>query len=216
MSKTVLITGGTRGIGRACAERFARAGYAVSVIARGQMELRKLQDHWAEHYPTPLTTLALDLTDAAAIASVPRRAFDVVILNAATYRPGGLLEAKTDHFEDLLTLNVLGNHRLLRHLGAEHLPGHLVVIGSTGTDHFKPYMTAYVATKYALRGLFLGWQAELADAETKTTLVAPGATLTSSWDGETPPPDILQPAEVAQTVYACVRDGREGRVLVEN
>jgi short-subunit dehydrogenase len=75
-------------------------------------------------------------------------------------------------------------------------------------------MTAYVATKYALRGLFLGWESELLNSGVVATLVAPGATLTASWDGEVPPVGILTPETVAEVVWEVVRDGIGGRVTV--
>jgi short-subunit dehydrogenase len=93
--------------------------------------------------------------------------------------------------------------------------GHLVVIGSLGTDYWPAHLTAYVATKYALRGLFHGWETELKESGVRTTLVAPGATLTSSWDNESPPAEILLPEQVAEFVWDVIRDRREGRLLLE-
>jgi NAD(P)-dependent dehydrogenase (short-subunit alcohol dehydrogenase family) len=123
-----------------------------------------------------------------------------------------------DQFERLWKLNVRANHRLVRRilpLLRKKEQGHLVVIGSLGTDYWPAHLTAYVATKYALRGLFLGWETELKDSGIRTTLVAPGATLTSSWDNEEPPSEILMPEQVAEFIGGVIRDGREGRLLIE-
>ncbi|SER17357.1 SDR family NAD(P)-dependent oxidoreductase [Neolewinella agarilytica] len=217
MKGHVLITGATKGIGRACAMRFAQAGWSVTAVARTTEDLQQMQRVWAKNYPNSvLHTHAADLSDAKGVSSVPQGDYDVLLLNAAAFAPGQLLD-EADLYTAMHQLNVLANHRLARRL----LPGfvarqrgHLVVIGSTGTDHWKKYMTAYVATKYALRGLYLGWEAELAGSGVLTTLVAPGATLTASWENETPPPDILQPEEVAEVVFSAVTNQRTGRLLV--
>ena len=209
MSQHILITGATKGIGRACAELFAERGWRVTAIARSAGDLEALQ------LSIGARMVVADLSTEDGVAAVPMGDYDVVLLNAACYQPGRLLA--DDVFEELLPLNVLGNYRIARRL----LPGlrrrgasHLVVIGSTGTDHWKSHMTAYVATKYALRGLFLGWREELRGSGVRCTLVAPGATLTASWQGETPPPDILQPEQVAARVYRAVLLGAEGRLTV--
>lgn len=217
MNPTVLITGATKGIGRACAEHFATRGYDVTAVARNANDLKKMAECWVEDYSrAQLLPHPADLSTLEGVDSVPVAPYDVVILNAAAYAPGHLLDPAADHFSELLHLNVLGNHRLARRLFAEHPPRHLVVIGSTGTDHWGAHMTAYVATKYALRGLFLGWQAELTDSQTRCTLVAPGSTLTASWVGETPPANILRPETVAAAVYRAVLLGLEGRITVPN
>jgi short-subunit dehydrogenase len=217
MKGHILITGATKGIGRACAIRFAQAGWSVTAVARTTEDLQQLQRVWAKDYPECVLHLhAADLSGAEGVSSVPRGDYDVLLLNAAAFAPGQLLD-EADLYTTMHQLNVLANHRLARRL----LPGfvarqrgHLVVIGSTGTDHWKKHMTAYVATKYALRGLYLGWEAELAGSGVLTTLVAPGATLTASWENETPPPDILQPAEVAEVVFSAITNQRTGRILV--
>ena len=216
--KHVLITGATHGIGRACAAAFAGASYAVTAVARTAADLADMATEWAARYPEqPLRPVVADLADTRQLNGVPSGPYAVVVLNAAAFAPGPLLDPDADHFARLLPLNLLANHRLGRRL----IPpmqraggGHLVVIGSTGTDHLPEQLTAYVATKYALRGLFLGWERELAGTSVRCTLVAPGATLTRSWANETPPPDILAPETVAARVLEVVRRGTGGRVTV--
>jgi short-subunit dehydrogenase len=75
-------------------------------------------------------------------------------------------------------------------------------------------MTAYGVTKKMLRALYEGWETELSGSGVRATLIAPGATLTSSWENETPPPRILQPAEVAELTYRAVTEGLTGRLVI--
>ncbi len=217
MSKHILITGATKGIGRACAEHLAASGWTITAVARTADDLVEMQHNWAKYFPnSTLHTVAADLGLPQGSEKVPLANYDVVLLNAAAFSPGKLL-GDEDTFEHMLQLNVLGNHRLARRLlpaMVNRASGHLVVIGSTGTDNWKPHMTAYVATKYALRGLFLGWEQDLASSGVLATLVAPGATLTASWDNETPPPDILPAARVAAVVADAINQQITGRITV--
>ncbi|MEM1357248.1 MAG: SDR family oxidoreductase [Bacteroidota bacterium] len=218
MIPRILITGATRGIGRACAERFAAAGWAVTAVARKNADLSAMAADWQDQGWTSPETVVADLATDAGIVEVPMLAYDVILLNAGAYAPGGLLAAGEDVFTKVFALNVRANHLLARRLVpamVKRREGHLVVIGSTGTDNWKTHMTAYVASKYALRGLFLGWEAELVSSGVLATLVAPGATLTSSWAGEKPPKDILPPEAVAQKVWEVVAQGIKGRVVVD-
>ena len=203
----ILITGASRGIGRACAERFAAAGHAVTALARTEAELRTL----ARDYPT----LRYQVADLR--TETPAELYDAVILNAGVYAPGTLLDPTRDVFADSWELNVLANHRLARALlpaMVQRGRGHLLVIGSTATDATAPHMTAYAATKKALRGLWEGWQLDLAGTGVRTALLAPGPTVTSSWKNEDPPPHALAPAAVAERAYTIVTEGLEGRHVI--
>lgn len=215
MNKHILITGGTRGIGRACVEYFIGQRWAITVVARTADDLAAL----AAAFPTTeLTTVVADVSTETGTNQVPALAYDAVVLNAAAFMPGNLLTGGTDAYSEQWPVNVMSNHRLARRILPPMLAagrGHLVVIGSLGTDHWPGHLTAYVATKYALRGLFLGWRTELAGTGVRATLVAPGATLTSSWDNEVPPPGIMPASRVAEVVGEVVATGSEGRVTVE-
>ncbi len=207
----VLITGASRGIGRACAEIFAREGYTITAIARSAEQLREL----AENFPGRIIPVVADLTHTV---TLPKKTYDVVVLNAAAYAPGGLLDPERDVFTFAWELNVLANHRLARKLLPPMIDrgsGHLVVIGSSATDATPGHMTAYGTTKKALRALFEGWAQELVGTGVRATLVAPGATLTSSWDGEAPPPLTLAATEVADLVYRAVAEGLTGRIVIK-
>jgi short-subunit dehydrogenase len=213
MKKRVLITGATKGIGRACAELFAAQGWQITAVARTAADLEALKKSFP---PGQLKTVTADLGAKAGLEAIPVRAYDVLLLNAAAFTPGPLLGEK-DIYGQLWEVNVGANHKLARRVlptMIKHSAGHLVVIGSRGTDFQPAHLTAYVATKYALRGLFLGWAKELENTGVKATLVAPGATLTASWANEEPPADILAPETVAEVVWACVRDEVEGRITV--
>ncbi len=204
----VLITGASRGIGRACAEKFASEGHHVVAVARSEDQLKDLA---ANHHGVEARVADLRVETISGN-------YDVLVLNAGYYAPGTLIDPTRDVFAEAWQLNVMANHRLVRSLIPGMIrrgSGHLVVIGSTSTDDTSANMTAYAATKKALRGLWEGWVEDLGGTGVRTTLVAPGATLTSSWANENPPPRILQAEEVADLVYQVVAEGLTGRKVIK-
>lgn len=212
--KRVLITGATAGIGRACARVFAGVGWAVTAVARSAADLASLA---TELGATETRTVAADLATARGRAAVPDDAYTAVVLNAAVFMPGGLVGGDQDVFAASWELNVLANYVLARALVPGMVArgeGRLIVVGSTGTDDWPAGMEAYVATKYALRGLYEGWRRELAGSGVTVTLVAPGATRTRSWAGQETPVGILEPAAVAAAVLAAARGAVSGRVVL--
>ncbi|WP_157974583.1 SDR family NAD(P)-dependent oxidoreductase [Lewinella sp. IMCC34183] len=203
----VFVTGASRGIGRACAVAFAAAGHRVTAVARTTGQLAEL----AAAHPR-ITPLVADLA-----WEVPKGTYDVIVLNAARYAPGGLLGTERDVFGESWEVNVMANHRLTRALLPPLIArgsGHLVVIGSSSTEKMAGHMTAYATTKKCLRALYEGWEEELRGSGVRCTLIAPGATLTSSWEGEAPPPRYLLPEQVAELVTRSVRDGLTGRLTI--
>jgi len=207
----IVITGASRGIGRACAERFAAAGCPVLAIARGRADLLAMGTYWDEHFPTSqLVTFSADLCTPAGCQATAlflrarKYAVTALINNVGAYQAGGLL-AETDIFERFVHLNLLAAHRISRTL----LPGmvangagHLITIGSVGAEDFAPHMTAYCASKYALHGWHRALVTELSGTGVRTTLLVPGATLTSAWkDEDYDAKRILAPDRVADAAW---------------
>ncbi|MEL6276525.1 MAG: SDR family NAD(P)-dependent oxidoreductase, partial [Bacteroidota bacterium] len=103
----ILISGATKGIGRAIAERFASAGNDVFVIARTRKDLENLQTSWKEQFPgTHLYFFAGDLSTPAVFPKIEEdigrinRPIRAIVNNVGLYQPGGLL-AEEDTFSSL-------------------------------------------------------------------------------------------------------------------
>jgi short-subunit dehydrogenase len=219
MAKTILITGATRGIGRAAAAVFAAAGYSVIAVARTETDLVTMQAQWRQQFPgVILRTLAVDLTDPSGLdelATLPLA--DVVLCNAGWFRALPLLTAQ-DELSGLMEVNFWAPYRLARRLlprMSERGAGHWITVGSVATRDDTAGTGQYAVSKYALEGLHRSLEHETRGRGLHFTLVVPGATHTSSWDDEDFVPDrILSAEEVAQAILAASANPQLQEVVI--
>jgi short-subunit dehydrogenase len=214
---TIAISGATRGIGRAIAIRFAQAGWRVAIAARTTQQLATMKAEWARTWPeAPLLTCAADLTTGAACQHFARELTaagwraDVLVNNLGYFAPGTLLEGEEQQLEQFLRVNVLSAHYLSRAFLPQLRAGaraHLFTIGSVAVYDRPAPMAAYMLSKQALHTWHQALRTELANTSIRTTLVVPGATYTSSWDGvDVDPQTLLAPETVAAAVWQAWAD----------
>lgn len=212
----ILVTGGSKGIGRAIVRKALSEGKNVLAVARGLDGLEQLaQDSKA--LSGCLFTFSADLASKEGCLQlsdfVAKNNFQDIILvnNAGAYSDRDLI-GEEDVFEKLLQLNLLAAHRLTRLLFARLKQ--VVTIGSVGALDLPIGMTAYAVSKYALHGWHHALVKEYADLPVRFLLVVPGATLTTSWEEETYiPPNILQPEQVADTVINALESPEKAEIV---
>lgn len=215
--KTIAISGVGRGIGRAIALAFGHAGWVVFGAARSEEDLERLQTHWqAEAYTAPLHLYVADLGTANGCAAwgqaigAMTNQLDALVNNVGQFGPGTLLDGPDGQLERFLRVNMLSAHYLCRAL----LPllkvntsAFLLTIGSVATTDWPPPMAAYALSKYALEGWHKTIRQELADTNIRCTLLRPGATFTSSWDGiAVDPSTLLAPEQIANLILRRLTD----------
>jgi short-subunit dehydrogenase len=186
--RTVLITGGSRGLGLVLAREFARRGARVAICARDPEELERARRDLEQRGARVLAVVS-DVTDQRSVnelvSTVRSRlgAIDVLVNNAGWIVVGPLevmtladyQQALSVHFWAPLyaTLAVLPEMRQRR-------SGRIVNIASLGGKISAPHMLPYCASKFALVGLSAGLRAELARDRVAVTTVCPGLMRTGS------------------------------------
>lgn len=225
--RRVLITGGSSGIGLACAHELTAGGARIVLLARGEEGLRQAA---ASLDPAP-ATLSADVTDPAAMRAALASAaqllggLDVVVANAAAAAYGPFVAMSVDDYRRTIEVALLGNvnttHAALPHL--ERTAGTLVVVGSIAGRVPTPWLAAYAAAKHGLRGFTRSLSAELRALRipVKVALIAPGPVDTPFWarartvDRRLPPRlyGAYRPEDVAREVTRAIGSPRTERTV---
>lgn len=179
----VVVTGASRGIGRALAARFASDGHAVLLIARNMPELEEAASAIAREAGVRAVPLVLDVTlpDAparidAALATAELYA-DVLVNNAGMGLAGPFIEQPAEAIEQLVALNITAASRLMRHFLPSMLArarGGILNVGSLGGFVPGPHQAAYYASKAYLISLTEAVAFETRGRGVRLTVVAPG------------------------------------------
>jgi short-subunit dehydrogenase len=208
----VIVSGGSKGIGRALVTRFARAGHPVATCARSAADLATLSEELGREVPgAVLHTLPADLSrpeDCARFAAFVlslRLPLAVLVHNAGAFLPGRLQDEPTDgtQLRQMLAVNLLSAYDLTLPLLPAFLAqqaGHIFTICSTAS------ITAYPngIAKHALYGFTRNLRAELLATGVRVTAVLPGATLTASWEGvDLPAERFIRATDVAEAVFGA-------------
>ncbi len=210
MRKLVAITGGSRGIGRAIAEKFFREGYEVAVCARGVGTLEALR---VELNAEGVHIFPADLSrkeDAEAFGDFVlslNRPLAALVNNAGVFLPGSLLEENEENLPIQLNTNLLSAYYLTRKLIArlkELESAHIFNMCSIASLSAYPHSGSYAVSKFALLGFSKSLREELKPTGVKVTAVMPGATLTDSWAGtDLPALRFIRPEDVAEAVWSA-------------
>ncbi len=172
----VVVTGASRGIGRAIAEAFAERGCEVGLLARSEEELNELVLALPGEGHEPLTA---DVGDREAMkgAIAEFGDVDVVVVNAGIAQYGPFRDMDLEQAERMTRINWLGT---LNTVGAvlpgmlDRARGHIVVVSSGAGIRSFPWAAVYGATKSAQRGFAEALRHELSGTGVSLTVVYPG------------------------------------------
>ena len=170
--KRAVVTGGSKGLGRAISIALAEAGASVTAVARDGAALAAL----AEDSPG-IQAWQADVNDPAFGAEVAQREVDILINNAGTNSPMPMIDVPLDVLDQMLNLNVraayLAAQGAVRSMVRAGNGGAIVNITSQMGHVGSPGRTAYCMTKHALEGLTKAMAVELAPHNIRVNSVAP-------------------------------------------
>jgi short-subunit dehydrogenase len=211
---SIIISGATKGLGRAIAELFAQKGWQVAVCARTTADLEAMQAHWKAEYPqSVLFTYAADMSkksDVVDFAGFVLQHFDridVLVNNAGLFLPGRVSDEPEGTLSTLLEVNVMSAYHLTRAL----LPtikaqksGHIFNMCSVASIMAYPFGGSYSVAKFALLGFTKALREELKTEGIKVTAVMPGAAWSDSWSGvDLPYERLMESQDVAKAIWGA-------------
>lgn len=210
-----IVTGATKGIGKAIATKLAESGYNLAICARHEAELNTLSQQLMARYPDiRVISLATDCAQPAQVssfASFVQQHFgtvDVLINNIGAYFAGGILDEDESAFYNQYQINVNTAYSLCRVFGRqmrESRSGHIINIVSIAALQPVAEAGSYTVTKFALHGLTKVLRMELMPHNVKVTAILPGSTLTSSWDGtDIAAERFIAAGDIAKAVAYCL------------
>jgi 2-deoxy-D-gluconate 3-dehydrogenase len=195
--KVAIVTGASRGLGRAAAEALVDQGVKVLAAARSLDELRQLE----ESAPGNVVAVQCDMKDEAAVAALATQAIehfgqlDIVINNAGIAPAGFFLEQDEQVWDDVMAINVKAPAILARAAGRHMVAqgsGKIINIASTSGILGKAMLVAYSSSKGALLQFTKALAAEWAAKGVQVNAIAPGAFETDAQRVVLESPDILK------------------------
>lgn len=206
----IVITGASRGIGKAIAEKFLQENHRVIICSRDSAKLEALQ----QTYPS-LITFVCDVSDKHSVEQLGDfvlqtfEQIDVLINNAGIFIPGKLTEEKDTVLEDTLRTNLLSAYYLTKKLSPRmkaHQHGFIINMCSVASIKAYENGGSYAISKFALLGFSKTLREELKPYNIKVTAILPGATLTDSWAGvDLPETRFSTPEDIALLVYTITQ-----------
>ena len=179
--KTVIVTGGSQGVGAAAARLFADAGANLMLVARGKKDLEKMAEELRDR--TRVEVFAMDVSDPDACVDLFKKAnfefgrVDVLVNNAGSHRRGPLESVDVADLGTMIDVNLKAPVMLTR-IAIPYLReaggGAIINVGSLAGRTPLPGSATYAASKAGLRAFTRSLPDEFADSNIKLAIVSPG------------------------------------------
>lgn len=212
----VVITGASKGFGRAIAEKFASQGHHLYVCSRNAVALYKTVDDILTQFPN-ITVKAkpfdLSIKEQAREFGYwilePGMSVDVLVNNAGLFIPGSVHDEEEGVLERMIEVNLYSAYHLTRVLVPkmiEQKSGHIFNMCSIASLQAYNNGGAYSISKFALAGFSKNLREEMKPHGVKVTTLYPGAALTDSWaDSGIDPKRIMEASDIANMIYASTQ-----------
>jgi short-subunit dehydrogenase len=211
---TAVITGATKGLGRAIAEIFAENGFDLLVCARTEKDLHAMSERWAEQFPgRKLHIFPVDLgkksevVEFGAFVRAHCQHLDVLVNNAGVYIGGEVHSERDGTLETMMETNLFSAYYLTRAvlpLMQSQGRGHVFNMCSVASILAYPNGGSYSVSKFALLGFSKVLREEMKSQGIKVTSILPGAAWSDSWRGvDLPVERLMQASDVAKALWGC-------------
>lgn len=212
MAKVAVITGATKGIGRAITLKFVKEGFNVAICARNKAHLDEFTTEllsvnpkanvWAQACDVSIKE---DLAAFCTFVNAEAKQADVLINNAGVFLPGQVYKEEEGTLEKLIETNLYSAYRVTRALVGgmmDRREGHIFNVCSVASIMAYPNGGSYSISKFAMLGFSKALREELKEFNIKVTALLPGATYTDSWAGSgLPEARFMKAEDIADAVW---------------
>ena len=209
----VIITGASKGLGKAIAEKYAVACHHLIICARNEDALLETKAHLLQiNSNCKVEIMSTDISKKENATALGKYCLifgtpDILINNAGNFLPGSIHEEKEGTLEKMMETNLYSAYHLTRLLlpkMMEARSGHIFNMCSVASIKAYTNGGSYSLSKWALLGLTKNLREEMKPYNIKVTAVIPGAVYTDSWSStDIKPERIMQPDDIATMVYAA-------------
>jgi short-subunit dehydrogenase len=211
-----IITGASRGLGKAIAEKFAGAGYQLLLCSRNEEALQETMKELRAKYPAvKVEGRAFDLAEKEQARQFGQWildtgcTIDILVNNAGQFIPGNIRDEQDGILEKMIGVNLYSAYHLTRTLLPRMIgqrKGHIFNICSIASLQAYPNGGSYGISKFALAGFSKNLREEMKPYGIKVTGLYPGAVFTDSWAGSGVDPErIMEARDIAAMVYAAAQ-----------
>ena len=209
----IVITGASKGFGKAIASLFAEKGHQLFICSRDEMALYKAVEELQAQYPdTKIKARPGDMSKKEDVQRfgewvLSNDHVDVLVNNAGRFIPGSIHNEAEGVLEDMINTNLYSAYHLTRLLLPSMIKrksGHIFNMCSIASLQSYNNGGAYSISKFALHGFSKNLREELKKHLIKVTTVFPGAAYTDSWSGSgIDPKRIMEANDIATMIYAA-------------
>jgi len=214
MNKTIVVTGGSKGIGKSIVFKFAKNGFDIITCSRNKKDLYSLESNFKSIYSdVKIFTFKADLSNKDDCDKFIRfvnkntKSIDILVNNVGAFVPGKLISEDDSALKLMIDTNLYSNYWVTRGLVkifTNQKSGHIFNICSIASKVAYDSAGSYCISKFALYGMSLCLREELKNFNVKVTSILPGATRTGSWDGTSLPDDrFIKPEDVSNSIFGA-------------
>jgi len=209
-----IITGASKGIGKAIALQMAENGVNLILNARNQAELEQSKsDCLAINSSIEVKVFVADVSNREEVNTFGdfcNKTFeqtDILVNNAGVFIPGSIHTEEEGMLEKMINTNLYSAYHLTRKIVPGMLKngkGHIFNICSTASIYAYPNGGSYSISKFALRGMTKVLREELKEKGIRVTAILPGATWSASWAGvDLPEERLMKASDIAKALWSA-------------
>jgi short-subunit dehydrogenase len=205
MANLLVVTGGSKGIGRAILEKFTSEGFDAVTCSRSKADFKGIN---VQHFVADMAVKEQVKAFTDFVTSL-KRPVDVLVNNAGYFLPGEIIDEPEGTLESMINGNLYSAYHTTRGLAPTMRAakkGHIFNMCSIASIKAYPNGGSYTISKFALLGFSKVLREELKPFGVRVTAVLPGATLTASWEGtDLPEERFMSSEDIAEMVWAAYK-----------